>query len=442
MVIGPINLSSVRLWVGVGTVLTCGLVVAWVFSPGLPVIIGPWALELTKVAGREIFEHEWEPNDLLAGGDGVGPVYNAKSCVACHNQGGVGGSGDNSHNVRVFEVMPTPGSPDVKSGVVHAYATESSLQENETLVHKLYPVLKGSTIPAPPGCGLPTTIPDFDPVVFEEVNTTSLFGAGWIDCISEKAIVSNRTRRLAASAGKELGGDFSDVPVGRLRRLPDGRVGKFGWKAQSATLEDFVATACSNELGLGTPSKEQARPVHRPDYPSAAPDLTRKQFKNLVGFVSTLPRPVEVAPSDPAAHSEAARGKQLFNTIGCAACHTPDLNGVKGVYSDFLLYTLEDQRGDGGGGYGGGPLRELPLPEDHPRPNEWKTPPLWGLADSAPYFHDGKSPTLRDAILRHRGDAKSVTERYKGLDEKDQAALIAFLMTLKAPKDAAQVAKK
>src|SRR5437899_9426913 len=136
-----INLRSPRLWVGTGTLLTVTLVIAWYFSPGLPVLIGPWATESSKAAGKEIFEHEWEPNDSLAGGDGVGPVYNAKSCVACHFQGGVGGGGDVAHNVRAFEVMPTAGSPDVKSGVVHTFAIDPSLQESDKTLRKVHPVI-------------------------------------------------------------------------------------------------------------------------------------------------------------------------------------------------------------------------------------------------------------------------------------------------------------
>jgi CxxC motif-containing protein (DUF1111 family) len=438
-----INLSNPRLYVGMGTLLACALAVSWVFLPGLPVLIGPWALDSTKAAGKEVFEHEWEPNDSLAnGGDGVGPVYNAKSCVACHFQGGVGGGGDNAHNVRTFEVMPTADSPQVRSGVVHATAIDPALQEDDSLVHRLFPILKGSTqTVVSNGCSGTVTIPDFDPVVMQEVNTTALFGAGWIDCISDKAIESNRTRRMAAGAAKEMMADFSDLPIGRLRILPDGRLGKFGWKAQAATLEDFVATACSNELGLGTPSKEQAKPLSRPDYPASAPDLNRKQFNSLVAFVATLPKPVEVAPSNPAELTQATEGKKLFQSTGCAVCHVPELGGVKGVYSDFLLYKLEDENGNGDGGYGG-PSKQFPLPPEHPSPNEWKTPPLWGVADSAPYFHDGGSPTLQAAILRHQGQAKPVTERYSKMSEAEQQALVAFLRTLKAPPNAAKVAQK
>jgi CxxC motif-containing protein (DUF1111 family) len=83
----------------------------------------------------------------------------------------------------------------------------------------------------------------------------------------------------------------------------------------------------------------------------------------------------------------------------------------------------------------------MPLPTDFPRPSEWKTPPLWGVANSAPYFHDGATPTLRDAILRHGADAKAVTDLFRRLPLSDQEALVAFLQTLRAPGDARPVSK-
>lgn len=430
------NLSNQRFWVGTGMLLTCGLAIVWVFSPGLPVLIGPWAFASTRAMGKELFEHEWQPKDTRAAGDGIGPVFNASSCVACHSQGGIGGGGDLSHNVRTFEVLPTPRSPTVQSGVIHATAIDPTLQESEALVRQLFPVLKGGRRTVS-NCSV--VLLDFDPVLFGEVNSTALFGAGWIDAIPDKAIRSQRTRRMLAIAAKELMLEFSDITPGRLRELPGG-VGKFGWKGQAASLEEFVAGACANELGLGTPVREQVRPLHRPDYPAVAPDLNRKQFRSLVAFVATLPRPVEVSPSDPSLREQANQGKQLFGTLGCATCHVPDMGGVKGVYSDFLLYNLEDENSESI--EYGTPLPQSPLPDDHPRPSEWKTPPLWGVADSAPYFHDGRSPTLHDAILRHRGDAKSVSARYSKLSTQDQHALLAFLRTLRAPPDASALVKK
>ena len=112
---------------------------------------------------------------------------------------------------------------------------------------------------------------------------------------------------------------------------------------------------------------------------------------------------------------------------------------MKGVYSDFLLHTLDDGTGTPGTDpYA--PLPDVPFPAEEPKPGEWKTPALWGVADSAPYLHDGGARTLRDAILRHNGDAKAVTEAYRKLSAPDQEAVLAFLRTLKAPPDAAPVA--
>jgi CxxC motif-containing protein (DUF1111 family) len=239
-----------------------------------------------------------------------------------------------------------------------------------------------------------------------------------------------------ARIGQELGSNFGGILPGRPRVLADGRVGKFGWKAQFATLEEFVGAACANEIGLGNPRMEQARPIlRRVKYPSVSPDLDAKQFRSLVAFVETLPRPAECSPADPAAQAKAERGKALFSEIGCAACHTPDVAGVSGVYSDFLLHRLDDR--SKGSGYR--ETLDVPLPAAHPLPEEWKTPPLWGVADSAPYFHDGKSSTLDEAILRHHGNAEAVTQAYRALGGDGQAAIVAFLKTLKAPADAVPV---
>lgn len=426
--------STQRRLFGLGAFVVAAVVTYFLFfSDGLPILWGPSASASEVAAGRDLFEHEWTPNDPLAHGDGLGPVFNAKSCAACHFQGGVGGGGSVEHNALGFEVHSRPGDPTFHTGTVHNFSVDPAQKESPALLHKLYPVVRGQTTP-PTGshCGYPTVVPDFDPVRTQSVQPTALFGSGWVDLISERAILRNARNRAFGRFTDELSLKFDDVPVGRVRTVAGG-VGKFGWKAQFATLEEFVAAACANELGLGTPTTEQAKPLAAPNQ-TAKPDLDRKQFRALVSFVKTLPRPVEQA--DPAA----AHGKELFATIGCAICHVPDLGGVKGVYSDFLLYTLDEPPGPGGGpGYGPEPPTQLQLPsrpDDDAKPQEWKTPPLWGVADSAPYLHDGSARTLRDAIARHRGDAKAVSARFTALSPADQGSVIAFLSSLKAPPDA------
>ena len=80
-----------------------------------------------SVAGRDLFLHKWTPGDpLAAGGDGLGPVFNASSCVACHQQGGIGGSGSLEHNVTVFTRAPNAGATH---GVIHQFAVDAASQE-------------------------------------------------------------------------------------------------------------------------------------------------------------------------------------------------------------------------------------------------------------------------------------------------------------------------
>ncbi|HEV3122813.1 MAG TPA: di-heme oxidoredictase family protein, partial [Isosphaeraceae bacterium] len=384
-------LTRARRKVGIGLAVFVSLGATWAVLPGLPVLRAPSARAEERAAGRELFVHDWQAHDPLAHGDGLGPVFNGTSCGSCHFQGGVGGGGSNDHNVLAFEAHPTKARPDVKAGLVHKFAIADAFVESTGTLRPFFPIVKGGTRTVS-GCSV--VINDFDPVKTESVNTSALFGAGWLDRISGKTIVQQYHKRAIKRIGREVVGDFNGVGPGRPRVLPDGRLGKFGWKAQFATLEEFVAAACANEIGLGNPRMEQAKPLVLAAYPKVKPDLDSGQFRSLVAYVDTLPRPAQVLPASISGRDEAERGKALFGQIGCAECHTPDVGGVEGVYSDFLLHRLEDPRQGNGGGYRPAEIQEVPLPEDHPLPEEWKTPPLWGVASSAPYFHDGKASTL------------------------------------------------
>jgi CxxC motif-containing protein (DUF1111 family) len=382
-----------------------------------------------KQAGEELFVRQWVAHDPQAHGDGLGPVFNANSCVACHFQGGVGGGGDAVHNVVAYEVHPTVRDRKLQKGLVHAFAINQSFVESRALLKNTFPIIPGGDRVVG-GCTV--RFEDFDPVRIETTNSIALFGDGLIDRLNESAVRLSHVGRFAKQMGREFGGDFQTVGTGRPRNLPGGRLGKFGWKAQFATLEEFVAAACANELGLGNPLMEQAKPLGK-EYSCDESDLTRQEFRQLVAFVEAIPRPVEVLPKDARQRDSAVRGKNLFGSIGCAECHTPDLGNVAGIYSDLMLHSLTSKESDG---YQHQIVVEIPLAHDHPKPDEWRTPPLWGVADSAPYFHDGGSGTLYDAILRHEGDAMVVKKAFKGLPTEDQQALIAFLNTLRAPTSA------
>src|SRR5439155_26410622 len=107
-----LSLSGQRRVVWSSVLAVAALATYWTFfTDGLPIIWGPSAKASEIAEGRELFEHEWVPNDPLARGDGLGPVFNARSCASCHFQGGLGGAGGLEHNALSFEVFPRPNDP-------------------------------------------------------------------------------------------------------------------------------------------------------------------------------------------------------------------------------------------------------------------------------------------------------------------------------------------
>lgn len=388
----------------------------------------------TIAAGKVLFEHEFQVNDPLCGeGDGLGPVFNEKSCVACHFQGGVGGSGTNEFNAISFEAFPVPGRSEVIGGGIHMYATNDAFEETQRLLQLQFPAVPGA-IQTVSGCQTRTS--DFDPLQIEEVNTPPLFGMAEIERISSAAISMHGAKRSLSKVSREFDGQFSGTGVGRVRVRSGNRIGKFGWKGQFATVEEFVANACAMELGLSNPQVAQPVPrMHVPDE-EAKLDMTRQQLYELVAFVKSLPAPQQILPEDPERREAAIQGEALFTSIGCADCHVPDIGGVEGVYSDFHLYEVEnDEVVDSYVEPDFDP--EFTLPFEHPRPSEWKTPPLWGVADSEPYFHDGQSPTLEAAIKRHGRDGASARHNYLQLSPYERYSVIEFLRSLRAPQLAA-----
>ncbi|MBS0204315.1 MAG: c-type cytochrome [Planctomycetes bacterium] len=375
----------------------------------------PTAAEIA--AGKMHFEHQWQPNDPLAGtGDGLGPVYNARSCVECHFQGGSGGSGTNSHNVQSFEVLPDHQDAKVYDGVIHAAAVSPDLQESKK---DLTERLGSPKVPfRRTKLGKKDSILEVDAVRTVFMNTPALWGNGLIDQITD-----NDLNQL----------EITHPSVGRFRRGPDGRIGKFGWKAQTVSLRQFVGSACAAELGLSNSIRSQQVPRQYHDNPQAAHDLTDEQVKSLTSFVASLPTPQQVLPTDPAGLKNVDAGERLFNAIGCATCHARDVGPAHGVYSDFRLHHIDAAATRVETYY---VIDATPIyqPGGHyPQLGEWKTPPLWGLADTAPYWHDGSAHTITQAILKHEQDGATSRDQFKILTPDEQSQVLAFLNSLKAP---------
>jgi CxxC motif-containing protein (DUF1111 family) len=391
------------------------------------------------VKARALFEKTWTTESSSHGGDGLGPLFNESSCVACHHLGGTGGAGGKARNVKVLStnvgpVDPAragelfkgelealhPGLKNRSSIVLHKFSTDLADQQRLTDIQRYCTV---------------QTRDDLVTIGFSERNTPALFGAGLIDTIPDEDLIHAASRV------------FPDFPwvTGRISRLRDGQIGRFGWKGQTATLREFVLAACANELGLEVPGHHQTTLAPSSSFDAAALklDMDSAECELLTRFVAKLPRPVYAPVVD---GSGPMRGREVFAEIGCATCHAPSLGRVDGLYSDLLLHDLGDGVSAFGSGYGfsgwRGSTRDSMLGSNgkeakgEAQPNEWRTPPLWGVADSGPYLHDGRAKTLDEAIRLHGGEAESISNRYVKLDRADRQCLLAFLHSLRAPKAA------
>jgi CxxC motif-containing protein (DUF1111 family) len=236
-------------------------------------------------------------------------------------------------------------------------------------------------------------------------NAPPLYGMGWIESIADETI------RAGAAARPDLKGRVNIVAG------PDGseRVGRFGWKAGTATLDQFVGRAFRNELGLTNPLE----PVDLVSSDACGDDETVLDdsgaiVRAVATYVATLAPPVS------AGAPHAGTGAELFEASGCAGCHTPALPGAGGevaLYSDLLLHDMGGSLADG-------------VTEGSATGVDWRTTPLWGLGLRQRFLHDGRATTIREAILAHGGDAAAARDAFHQLPAEDQADLLAFLSGL------------
>jgi CxxC motif-containing protein (DUF1111 family) len=402
----------------------------WLFWPRAHVqVLDPVMVQ----AGEVLFKHEWKQRDpLCASGDGLGPVFNATSCVECHNQNGAGGGGGLPFNVTAFRVQ-LPGQTEVREGIVHAAHVPGIEPETLNNIHGELPKISQPRLDqlvVMPGRERQRLLTMPAGVLVSQRNTPALFGAKLIDEIPERVILAGaKSQRVRWGMAPS---DDDSVPVGRALRLQNGRIGRFGWKAQMASLSDFVRAACANELGLSNPDHAQPTPLYaKASLQPIALDITAEQCDQLTAFCASLVRPVERLPQR-VTEEQAAAGRKLFTKVGCADCHTPNLGEVDGLYSDLLLHRMGMDLV--GGGYYGAPTIPVVGPTvEGPSPTEWRTPPLWGVADSAPYMHDGRAATLEEAIRAHGGQGTRAARNFDQLTPVQQGQLVGFLKTLRAP---------
>ena len=331
---------------------------------------------------------------------GLGPIFNRDSCVACHGGPAVGGSSP-ILVTRFGRVVSGQFDPLTSLG-------GSLLQERAIDPSGLEHVPREATVIA-------------------RRQSTPLFGLGLIEAIPDAMILRGvRTKPVDGVLGQAS----MVVDAASKKTL----VGRFGWKAQQATLLSFAGDAYLNEMGITNrlfPTEnapngnlvllKKLDTVRDPE-DQVDPDSGKAGIDLLADFMRFLGPP----PTQPITASNTF-GAKLFLDVGCTSCHTPvmftgpskiEALNAKSVmlYSDLLLHDM-GSLGDG-------------IAQGTAGVREMKTPPLWGLRVSGPYLHDGRAMTIEDAIKAHGGEAKVSKDRFQKLTRDQQALLVEFLKSI------------
>ncbi|MGB0717201.1 MAG: di-heme oxidoredictase family protein, partial [Phycisphaerae bacterium] len=336
--------------------------------------------------GRTLYDTEFGHATGAGGLEGMdgGIRFNGDSCRACHFQPVLGGAGPRDVNVIRHGMVTEDGT------FVNPLETPNSILHSQSRVE--------SPIPMPEG----------DTTFLGHRQTPHTLGLGLIGAIPDETIMAN-------ADPDDLDGDGIS---GRAHVLSDGRLGKYGWKADVPSIAEFVRDAMAAEIGLTVEAQDGLTFGITVDNDGVAdPELLASEAEDLAFFLEMLGGPPRQAAIDEAA---AADGEALFESVGCASCHIPVLTGSAGdaaLYSDLLLHEIL-------------PEGQVSATSDQATEREFRTAPLWGLSQTAPYMHSGLADTIEEAILLHDGEAVGVRDAFEALSDEDKANLLAFLDTL------------
>ena len=432
--------------------------------------------------GNALFRRLWvtAPSSTRSA-DGLGPLYNARACQRCHLKDGRGHPPENARDSAVSMLLRL--SVPARTGAERARLASG---REEAIPEPTYGTqLQDLAVPGHPAEGRIriTRVPrevafaDGAPVILEapryaildpgygpldpRVMTSPrvappMIGLGLLEAIAESDVTAR------ADPGDADGDGIS----GRARRVwspANGRtmLGRFGWKAGSATIADQSAAAMSADVGVSNPlapapwgecTEQQAACRAGPHGAGAGSgsgpgsgsgagagpeefEAPATVMDAIVFYTRNLAVPARRGADDP----EVLRGKGLFYRSGCIGCHTPKhatradwpVEPLAGQliwpYTDLLMHDMGDGLADGrpeGGTQGGASGRE------------WRTAPLWGIGltevvnGHTRFLHDGRARNLTEAILWHGGEAEASREAFRRMSREERGALLAFLNSL------------
>ncbi len=411
--------------------------------------------------GNGLFRKDWvpAPSSTLAS-DGLGPLFNARSCQGCHlkDAGGVVPDAGEEPVSLFLRLSVPPTTAAQKRELDHRL----SVLPEPTYGHQLQ-TFAVTGMPAEARLGIdweeievplnggevahlrkPTyriTDPGYGPmredVMFSPRIAPQMIGMGLLEAIHEADILANANRR----------GDPDGVTgKARLVRDPvDDRLllGRFGWKAGQPGVKQQTARAFLDDMGLSTPllpmhwgecTTRQAPCLDLPH--GAQPHLGDAEVPGeLLDFVSFYAANLAVPARRDLEDPRVLAGKQLFHAARCTACHVPKFVTRRDAeqpehqfqliwpYTDLLLHDMGEGLADH-------------RPEGNATGREWRTPPLWGMGlvrtvnERGSFLHDGRARTALEAILWHDGEARAARDRVVQMTPAQRADLLRFLDSL------------
>lgn len=429
-------------------------------------------------AGKALANQPWvkAPTTTVAR-DGLGPIYNARSCLACHVRGGRGVLPDSQKKSLFSTVVRVSLRPNTKlteaqklslktTGVIADPIYGDQLQtQSVSLASQLglkYSLSDGATTEVRPEAQvhirwkeklfsypdgekmtLRWPVPEISELAYGELDdeaitslriASSLHGMGLLELIDQKDI--NDWLDPNDTDGDGVSGRLNWVWDRERNATVEGR---FGWKANRPTLRDVSAAAFVNDIGI------TSHLYPEPPCSSRQPTCLNATHGNdeggvelrddLLVLVTDFVRNTGVVKSRKVSHTKDHRGRSLFYDLGCALCHRPSYitkessayphlsNQTIWPYSDLLVHDMGVELDDGRDEY-------------VVSGSEWRTPPLWGVGlsrkvnGSAHLLHDGRARNVEEAILWHGGEGLGAKNKYTQLEKTDRQLLIEFVESI------------
>jgi CxxC motif-containing protein (DUF1111 family) len=396
--------------------------------------------------GHSFFLRNWVAGGPPVTRAGLGPLFNARSCSACHLNDGRGRPPEPGQPiVQVLMRISLPGAgphhgplPDpVYGGQLQGQAIPGVRPEAE--ITATYAPLPGQfgdgetfSLRSPT---YSVTHPGYGPLAANALLSPrvapAMAGMGLLEAVPESELRAIAEQQ--AGEGRGVRGHLNsvwDAVAGKMA------VGRFGWKAEQPTVFQQIATAFNEDMGLTTPllPQENYSPAEATDGAlktrSGQPEVSDQILHAVVLYSRTLAVPGRRAMTD----ATVLRGQALFQQAGCAACHAPTLHTGDAdlpalahqtihPYTDLLLHDMGDGLSDH-------------RPSFDAAGNDWRTPPLWGIGLVSTvnghtfFLHDGRARNLTEAILWHGGEALAAREQFRNLPKTDRDALLGFLNAL------------